>query len=1072
MRREAPRTLYTFSPEYQNLPVDAYDVLVIDNNSSEPLDEALVKSFGPNYHYLNYKTDAVSPVFALNHGISLCTSEIVACHIDGARLLSPGILTKMIALVELHPTGLVYTIGFLLGPKIQNLSSLEGYNQATEDKLLESVNWHEDGYSLFQISCLAGSSSGYLNSVPESNCFALSKNSLIKHGGFDERFVSRGGGLANLEIFARYVQQDEIVPIVLMGEGTFHQFHGGISTNVENSDHPMEEFRREYFSIFNYKYKNIKYEPFLYGQNKLSVSDNEKFLSTKAIDILLILIDTADVKTIRQYILRLVERWPENYPFILRCGRICRHHGYLDLARELYLRCLRIKNNDEFLIQSDLAVLDYEAGKHKKAKKEYDRIIKASPITSEAHIGLFKYYRDQKKYNKAYEKARQIIAENHPKDYLTIHLHAATTLFSLKKYKKAKKHLYFLILWSEQKRNVAIHNLTKILLEENKNELAEIYLSPSPGDKGVKGNISNLLRSLHAQGKYSQVQYYFKRSKQNKSTRSLNKRVTNPSDEMLEMGLYSKTNQNASKSTTKSIVCILGMHRSGTSCLTGSIQEAGFESPKALAWNYDNLKGNREEMDVIAINHKVLQQNQQSWRRVRTDWDLSWSAELVAQRDHIIMDRLQYDETWIFKDPRTVLTLPFWQEIALPLIKVGSFRHPMKSALSLFNRNHIPIKQGLKLWKQYNEKILEYLHADPFPLICFDSTQTSYSNQLDEILAYINSEINTPITINSKAAHDFYETQLESPIYAVDFDHLAASLDLTAFYGDCLELYGALMAYTNKAKLPAPKIDPQSNDLIIKLIENSIVENGQEKLDELVQLYSEFGSQTVLQTNILNSAIAHEAAIPGDIVNEIRKTSNPHVLLLLANYLLEHDFYDALKILEKIEENFPDYVETMRLNADILHKMEDYNWAKSYYQQIVEQRPLDRHSFLRLFDIAKKEGNALDEVQQVARAFDCNVYDPGVTKLFVASIIRHSDVDMLSKYLFKLMSNRHLNAGQWIAFSRLFITNGDMDRALLALLQIDRKVEDENLQESYVKLLTDFSEKMFPAYFRSELMLN
>lgn len=37
-----------------------------------------------------------------------------------------------------------------------------------------------------------------------------------------------------------------IVPVGVLGEGVFHQFHGGVATNVPLTDHPWENFDQEY----------------------------------------------------------------------------------------------------------------------------------------------------------------------------------------------------------------------------------------------------------------------------------------------------------------------------------------------------------------------------------------------------------------------------------------------------------------------------------------------------------------------------------------------------------------------------------------------------------------------------------------------------------------------------------------------------------------------------------------------------------------------------------------------------------------------------------------------------------
>ena len=44
-------------------------------------------------------------------------------------------------------------------------------------------------------------------------------------------------------------------PIVLLDEGVFHQFHGGVATNVPVGQHPMEAFRAEHTKIVGQHFK-------------------------------------------------------------------------------------------------------------------------------------------------------------------------------------------------------------------------------------------------------------------------------------------------------------------------------------------------------------------------------------------------------------------------------------------------------------------------------------------------------------------------------------------------------------------------------------------------------------------------------------------------------------------------------------------------------------------------------------------------------------------------------------------------------------------------------------------------
>ena len=59
-------------------------------------------------------------------------------------------------------------------------------------------------------------------------------------------------------------------------------------------------------------------------------------------------------------------------------------------------------------------------------------------------------------------------------------------------------------------------------------------------------------------------------------------------------------------SQQKPCILILGMHRSGTSCLAGSLQQQGVYLGEVHEWNPHNLKGNRENPHIMALNEGLL----------------------------------------------------------------------------------------------------------------------------------------------------------------------------------------------------------------------------------------------------------------------------------------------------------------------------------------------------------------------------------------------------------------------------------------------------------------------------------
>jgi glycosyltransferase involved in cell wall biosynthesis len=256
MRREAPRTLYSLSCDYQReVDIDDYEIIVIENGSTQALSSSEVCSFGSNFRYHYHSTTSRSPADALNIGVNMAKGEHVLLLVDGARILSPGVIAgmqRMVAAFSPQPA-FIATLGWHLGPDVQMKSIHEGYDRQVEDRLLDSVAWRDNGYELFTIASFAGSNSrGWFMPISESPCLCLPKSQYLRLGGFETRFNSPGGGLVNLDFFERALAVEEMAYVILLGEGSFHQVHGGASTNAPVR--VWEDFEQEYKSIRNRSY--------------------------------------------------------------------------------------------------------------------------------------------------------------------------------------------------------------------------------------------------------------------------------------------------------------------------------------------------------------------------------------------------------------------------------------------------------------------------------------------------------------------------------------------------------------------------------------------------------------------------------------------------------------------------------------------------------------------------------------------------------------------------------------------------------------------------------------------------
>jgi tetratricopeptide (TPR) repeat protein len=233
IQREVPRTLLSLSAAYQrDIAPGDYEVIVVDNGSVPALDAEMVARFGDNFRLIRVDPAPPSPAQAVNRGIAEARGDVVGVMIDGARIASPGLLHFALHGAHLYRKAVVATLGWYLGFDFQRFAMRAGYDAAREDALLASINWPEDGYRLFEISTMDESSiEGWFFPIAESNALFLKRELWDALQGMDERFDAPGGGLVNLDMFDRALALPDAQLVILLGEGTFHQLHGGIATN-------------------------------------------------------------------------------------------------------------------------------------------------------------------------------------------------------------------------------------------------------------------------------------------------------------------------------------------------------------------------------------------------------------------------------------------------------------------------------------------------------------------------------------------------------------------------------------------------------------------------------------------------------------------------------------------------------------------------------------------------------------------------------------------------------------------------------------------------------------------------
>lgn len=192
------------------------------------------------------------------------------------------------------------------------------------------------------------------------------------------------------------------------------------------------------------------------------------------------------------------------------------------------------------------------------------------------------------------------------------------------------------------------------------------------------------------------------------------------------------------------VICILGMHRSGTSLVSRILNLLGVHLGPRQAISItgeDNPKGYWEHHPIALLNDEILARFGGAWDRP-PKFPPGWQrdVELEALREkarRLVRDDFSSQPMWGWKDPRTCLTLPFWQELVHGLRYVICVRNPSAVIASLARRNAMAAESAERLWLSHVHSALTHTAGHARVFVGYEELLADWRPELARLAAFI-----------------------------------------------------------------------------------------------------------------------------------------------------------------------------------------------------------------------------------------------------------------------------------------------------------------------------------------------
>ena len=300
------------------------------------------------------------------------------------------------------------------------------------------------------------------------------------------------------------------------------------------------------------------------------------------------------------------------------------------------------------------------------------------------------------------------------------------------------------------------------------------------------------------------------------------------------------------------LIVVLGMHRSGTSLVTKSLEILGVDlGASLLPPAADNPKGFFEDSDINRLNIDMLNAIGLDWDSTRfvtkTDVEALFDQGFFDRAAALLHGKLSQGSIFGFKDPRASKLLPFWQKVVLTekiqTKYIVVIRNPISVAKSLEARNGFDKRKSFLLWYSHQLQILMSIGGIDLTFVDYDNFVNDAHQEIERMSKSL--ELAFDEVAFHKFSAEFLDVRLRHSMVKLDRDR---EISNDTPYS---KMYEELLFFASYATYDSVKLQGKIDDWAFEF---SILQECYEFIDQLLAKISEMETHSEnLQRGVVDS---------------------------------------------------------------------------------------------------------------------------------------------------------------------------------------------------------------------------